>query len=200
MEEDPFDTVQNLERQFYNEGYALGLEDGTKAGLLEGRFFGLEKGFDKFVEMGKLRGRSIVWSSRLSSTGPHDLSISIPPDTSPSTLQEEAGHLGSPDETSKEQGTRGAATTYRLLQFPYGVRLGKHLHTFHALSEPESLDTHNSEDAVSEYDERLKRAKTKAKIIEKLIGEESTSMSNSLGESNADDASIEDANILNARH
>src|SRR5271156_4071878 len=54
MESDPFDDLLSLEDRFYNEGFQLGTTDGVKAGRIEGRVFGLEKGFEKYVEMGIL--------------------------------------------------------------------------------------------------------------------------------------------------
>lgn len=51
---------------FYQEGYILGLADGEQAGRTEGRVFGLEKGFEKFLELGRLQGRCSVWKARIS--------------------------------------------------------------------------------------------------------------------------------------
>lgn len=62
---DPFDTLFNLEDQYYSEGYNLGVADGSQAGRVEGRVFGLEKGFEKFAAMGALAGRCAVWEARL---------------------------------------------------------------------------------------------------------------------------------------
>ncbi|KAK7565831.1 hypothetical protein IWX91DRAFT_334956, partial [Phyllosticta citricarpa] len=64
-DDDPFTHPQNLESIYYNEGFSLGRTDGTRAGRIEGRVFGLEKGFDKFFAMGRLGGRAGVWGARL---------------------------------------------------------------------------------------------------------------------------------------
>ena len=201
MEEDPFDAVQNLEEQYYREGYALGLADGIKAGHREGRFFGLEKGFEKFLEMGQLRGRSIVWSSRLRAL------TDRPEPCTPKTcnlsqfiLKEKNETMNIVVRTSKKEAMKASEMTSSLPRFPYGLRLEKHLQTFHALTEPDSLDTHNNEDTVSHFDDRLKRAKAKARIVEKLIDEESVSTRNSLSDTNVDNTNIEDANILSVRY
>lgn len=61
---DPLDDILDLENQYYREGYDLGLEDGSRAGRIEGRVFGLEKGCEKFLQMGRLNGRAAVWSAR----------------------------------------------------------------------------------------------------------------------------------------
>lgn len=64
---DPFDALLSLEDQYHHEGYTLGLADGARAGRIEGRTFGLEKGFEKYLELGRLNGRADIWKSRLSS-------------------------------------------------------------------------------------------------------------------------------------
>src|SRR5882762_2032425 len=65
MEDDPFESVLDLEETYYQEGYDLGVADGSRAGQIEGRVFGIEKGFEKFAAMGMLHGRAAVWASRL---------------------------------------------------------------------------------------------------------------------------------------
>ncbi|KAH8153763.1 uncharacterized protein LAJ45_01530 [Morchella importuna] len=62
---DIFDSLLSLEEDFYQEGYALGVKDGEQAGRIEGRAFGLEKGFEKFLELGRLQGRCSVWKARI---------------------------------------------------------------------------------------------------------------------------------------
>ncbi|MCJ1404747.1 hypothetical protein MMC11_007973 [Xylographa trunciseda] len=190
MEDDPFDSVLNLESQFYDEGHALGIADGTRAGHIEGRVFGLEKGFEKFIEMGKLHGRSIVWANRLSRarTGTNPLI-----DTPQEQKTPQPGH----------EPTLTEPTSKSLPPLAANVRLEKHVQTFLALVELESLSTQNKEDDVSEFDDRLKRAMSKAKVIEKLIGEDFQSGAGSVsdgGRTGAGDGSIEDISILHARH
>lgn len=74
---------------FYQEGYTLGLADGEQAGRIEGRVFGLEKGFEKFLELGRLQGRCSVWKARIS------YSI-IPPTTGEGTGPAKGVHITSP--------------------------------------------------------------------------------------------------------
>ena len=50
-------------------------------------------------------------------------------------------------------------------------RLQKHIQTLSALTEIESLSTQNTEDAVSDFDDRLKRAEGKVKVIQSILGE-----------------------------
>merc|ERR1711964_315666 len=60
---------------------------------------------------------------------------------------------------------------FSLHAMPENQRLAKHLKVLHALAESESLSTENTEEAVSDFDDRLKRAQGKAKIIERIVGE-----------------------------
>jgi Essential protein Yae1, N terminal len=49
--------------RYHAEGHAQGLADGSVAGLSEGRTFGLESAFKKFLPMGQLHGRADMWRS-----------------------------------------------------------------------------------------------------------------------------------------
>jgi len=140
MQSHAFDEVLGLEEQFYDDGFRQGHEDGVKAGRIEGRTFGLEKGFEKYVESGKIYGRSLIWANR--------------------SLHYQARRPGNTVETSK-----------KLPNLPDNPRLTKHLKVLHAVSESASLSTENSEEAVSDFDDRLKRAHAKAKIVERMVGE-----------------------------
>ncbi|KAH6840675.1 hypothetical protein B0I37DRAFT_418683 [Chaetomium sp. MPI-CAGE-AT-0009] len=120
---DPFDTLLTLEDQFYSEGYDQGMADGLAAGRAEGRQLGLERGFLKFVESGRLQGRAIVWASR-------------------------AG-----------MGTKGK------------MEVEMHITTLYALAETESLSTENNDEAVDDFDDRLRRAQGRFKVIERMVGE-----------------------------
>lgn len=134
---DPFDDVLHLEDRFYSEGYEQGVADGDRAGRVEGRSFGIEKGFEKFVEAGRLYGRSVVWANRLQQSQPA-----------------EGGKSPLP-------GLRGG-----------GARLEKNVVTLHALVEPDTMSTENSDEAVNDFDDRVKRAQGKARVIERQVGEE----------------------------
>ena len=61
---DPLESLLSLEDEYYTEGHTLGLADGARAGRIEGRIFGLQKGFEKYLEMGRLGGRAAVWRAR----------------------------------------------------------------------------------------------------------------------------------------
>lgn len=168
-----FDDLLYLEERFYNEGYALGLCDGEKAGRMEGRIFGLEKGFEKYMEMGRLHGRCLVWNAR------------CPP------LQVTPA-LGTPI----KQVIRDTQQRNDLANNP---RLEKHLRVLYALTEPASIAIENTEDAVTDYDDRYKRAVGKTKVIERALGEGPLDDDRAPLNGATNDPNIEDVNILKAR-
>ncbi|KAJ4267693.1 hypothetical protein NW762_003807 [Fusarium torreyae] len=133
---DPFEDVLNLEERFYSEGYQLGIKDGVQAGRIEGRSFGMQKGFEKFLESGRLASKAIVWANR------------IPP----------------------KDGASSSGETCTLPPLPRNARLKKNINTLYALVEPDTLSTENSDEAVQDFDDRVKRAQGKAKIVERMAG------------------------------
>ncbi|KAK6579602.1 hypothetical protein PZA11_007838 [Diplocarpon coronariae] len=152
MDASSFDEVLALEEQFYSEGFRQGMDDGVAAGRVEGRTFGLEKGFEKYVESGRLYGKSIVWANRMS------------------RLRRDTGE---PARASMAARSADASTSpcLALGALPENHRLAKHIKVLHALAESESLSTENTEEAVSDFDDRLTRARGKAKVIERIVGE-----------------------------
>lgn len=205
MEDDPFDSLLGLEDQYYKEGYDLGVKDGSQAGLIEGRLFGLERSFEKYAAMGILHGRSALWAGRL-----------------PRPQTETSGTLTMVDESrrprhaycpqyklpNQEEDTSLARGTIH--QLPLNARLEKHIRILYALTEPASLSKENSEESVSEFDDRLKKADGKFKIIEKLLDESSTGSQvtarpamrtgQAFEQNSKADASIEYVSSLRARH
>ena len=212
MEEDPFDRLLDLEDTFYNEGYELGVADGARAGLIEGRVFGLEKGFEKFIDMGRLHGRSVIWAGRLSRTqnSQQQIHVKEPGKTTDNDVQGDPPPFSRSSKAQRDDHSESSPSMLPLLSD--NMRLEKHIRTLYALTEPESLSTQNNEGAVSDFDDRLKRAQAKAKIIEKSIGEGAGGNDGHQPEigilgsalpfvraGNADN-SIEEVNILKARH
>ena len=202
-EPDPFDDLLSLEDKFYKEGYDLGVSDGVRAGRVEGRLFGLEKGFEKYAAMGRLHGRAIIWAGRLPETKSQvDAESNGGEKKSATTSAEQSGQ--------EESASKGASCKVHSL--PANPRLESHIRTLYALTEPGSLSTENSEESVSDFDDRLKRAEGKIKIIEKLTGEMVSGEilgESSLGEQGAlqraktnkkEDGCIEDISSLHARH
>jgi Essential protein Yae1, N terminal len=165
MADDLFDGILNLEDESYEEGYQLGVADGSQAGRIEGRIFGLEKGFEKFIEIGRIHGRACVWGARLSTD-----KGSVPQSSELIDLQSmltDAEKM--PQEEDSSRINPDAPVTMENL--PSNRRLEKHIRTLFALVEPESMSTQNTEDAVSDFDDRYKRALSKVKVIENIIGE-----------------------------
>lgn len=138
QDQDPFDDLFNLEDGFYDEGFRQGQADGERAGKIEGRTLGLENGFKKFAESGRLHGKAVIWANR---------------------LYPEEGERG-------PGGGRGG-----LPPLPHSTRLQKNLRMFYALIEPNTLSTANTDEAVNDFDDRVKRAQGKARVIEKMVGE-----------------------------
>ncbi len=170
-EADPFDSLLSLEDKFYKEGYDLGVSDGTHAGLIEGRLFGLERGFEKYVSMGNLYGRAVIWTGRLPTT--QEILVPDERDTGAGGTERIFQSLSVQERKRGSFGpkTENLPARTRVPDLPVNMRLEKHVRTLYALTEPESLSTANDENAVSEFDDRLNRAEGKIKILEKLTGE-----------------------------
>ena len=164
--DDPFEDILNLEDQYYKEGYDLGVTDGSRAGRIEGRIFGLEKGFDKFVEMGRLSGRAGVWNARLA-------------------------------KSSTVTGERASSSNN--LPLKGSERLRRHVDRLRDLTDPETLSTENSEDAVAEFDERLRDAKAKALLISRIVGEDS-GKSSAVDDSHAEEVKTPTGGLRVKRH
>ncbi|KAH0435852.1 hypothetical protein CcaCcLH18_04634 [Colletotrichum camelliae] len=148
--DDPFDDVLNLEEQFFAEGFRQGTEDGILAGKIEGRSVGLAKGYEKFLESGRIHGRSVVWANRLS-------------------LPQKTAAVPTPAGASSSQPTK--SKTCSLPPLAPNARLEKNVTAAFALVEPETLSKENNDDAVNDFDDRFKRAQGKVKIIERMTGE-----------------------------
>ncbi|KAL8691181.1 MAG: hypothetical protein Q9218_003531 [Villophora microphyllina] len=175
MASDPFETVLDLEDTFYKEGHDLGVQDGQRTGLVEGRLFGLEKGFEKYATIGRFHGISTIWSARLSPAPRNPESDKVREDHG--ALPTNSLNRQSPAQDGERRNAPNVPVEVSTLlsRIPYNARLEKHIRTLYALTEPASLSTDNNEEAVSDFDDRLKRAKGKTKIIENLLGEEFTS-------------------------
>jgi len=172
-----FDKVLDLEEQFYHAGYQQGLNDGAHAGKVEGRTFGLEQGFEKYKAMGQLYGQSLIWTDRT-------------PQFHQSTPSDSTEAVPTPLDQLRNQ---------RLPLLPDNPRLAKHITTLLALSESASLSTVNTEDAVTEFNDRLKRAQAKAKIIAKITGEDVHGSNGKAATSKSGKTNIEDANAFDTR-
>lgn len=190
MESNLLDGLLDIEEQFYNEGYNLGVADGAEAGYTEGSVFAVEKGFEKFVEMGRLYGKALVWAQRLAESNPSETSDQ-PLDQSVAS----ADGIGLDPSIYKKMATLPA----------HSARLTKNLSTLLELVDPASLDMTNTEEAVNDADERLKGAAVKAKLIQRAMGEGEESLDARPGMKEGPKpgdgtGSIEDISSLNVRH
>ncbi len=162
-ESDPFDALLTLEDTLYTTAYTLGVSDGAHAGRIEGRIFGLEKGFEKFADLGQLHGKSVIWASRLPNLTPNsklDSNFS-------SSQEKKEGEEGKLARGGSDDGIGRNA----LPPLPPNPRLQNNTTLLHSLTDPETFDTANTEEAVADFDDRFKRAGAKAKVIERIVGE-----------------------------
>ena len=166
-----FDELLHLEDRYYREGYDAGQADGTHAGLVEGALFGVDKGFEKAVRMGRLSGRAAVWQRRFQSTKPP------PPSSSPPVVP---GHGGSNENKAvvaeEDAAAAAAGAGVAVDQLPWlsastNPRLAKHLGALSATTDAASLSGANTDAAVAEFDERLAKAVAKARLIANVVAE-----------------------------
>ena len=189
MGDDALDDLLNLEENYYQEGYDLGEADGTHAGLVEGKLFGVEKGFEKAMSMGRLSGRADVWLRRSR------------PSRAPTLQAAEVSTRPNPD-TSIQQAQAGPSTdlitalsAQNLPPLFANTRLGRHIESLLATTESTSFLSTNSDEAVAQFDERLTKAMAKAKVITNIIAEPSQ-IEDAVKQ---DHRSIEESGSLSAR-
>ncbi|KAL4868178.1 hypothetical protein BDV12DRAFT_106951 [Aspergillus spectabilis] len=191
MDNNLLESLLDLEEDFYKEGYDLGTADGAEAGYTEGSIFAVEKGYEKFVELGRLYGKALVWAQRLADM-----------------KQSTQGTLTNSDSVSEmieEKNSLEPSVCQSMASFPHSSRLAKNLDILLELVDPASLPMQNTEEGVTDVDERLKGAIIKAKLIQRAFGErEDTSDIHpdaQGGQASGDGTgSIEDISSLNVRH
>ncbi|KAI0875423.1 DUF1715-domain-containing protein [Hypoxylon argillaceum] len=176
---DPFDDLLNLEEQYYKEGYEEGFRDGAEAGRVEGYSLGLQKGFEKFIEAGRLQSKAVVWANRIPKYQQRrqqsQQSQPQPQYTlSKTQMQDSPGKLADEDDDSKE-GVDPSRNDTQLPLIHSNSRLEKNLEMLYGLVEPGTLSTNNDDEAVNDFDSRMKGANGKLRIIERAVGEGTTS-------------------------
>ncbi|KAL1842153.1 hypothetical protein VTJ49DRAFT_5926 [Mycothermus thermophilus] len=183
-EDDPFDTLLTLEDQYYTAGYNEGLADGEAAGRSEGRQLGLERGFQRFAESGLLRGRAIVWANRLrqQQQQQQQRQQAVP------SSEKQGGGSGQL-RLGEEQRGEQQQQVCRLPPLPDNPRLARHVSVLHALVDTDTLSTENTDEAVDEFDDRLRRARGRVKIIERIVGESGGTSGLSKSQERKEDAS-----------
>ncbi|KAF2002626.1 hypothetical protein P154DRAFT_520750 [Amniculicola lignicola CBS 123094] len=198
---DPFTTLLHLEDTLYTSAYTSGTLAGARAGRIEGRVFGLEKGFEKFAALGVLHGRACVWGGRTASNSSSKeadraretvLKPQRPNEGAMATDELDGGegqrmggeaeeveevYLKEAEQVCLKQTEQVHVKEHRhhnkppIPPLPPNPRLQKHISTLHALSDPPTFSTSNTEDSVADFDDRFKRAGAKVKVIERIVGE-----------------------------
>ena len=189
MVDDALDGLLNLEENYYQEGYDLGEADGTHAGLVEGKLFGVEKGFEKAMSMGWLAGRADVWLRR--SRQSEALSLQAAEVSSPLSVEKPTQQAQPGPSTDLVK----AISAQDLPLLSTNARLGKRIENLLAATDSASFSSTNSDESVAEFDERLTKAMAKAKVITNIIAEP-LQIENIV---NRDHRSIEESGSLPAR-
>lgn len=177
MADDLLGDVLELEDGFYNEGFEAGVADSAYAGMLEGKVFGIEKGYDKALELGKLNGRALVWQRRQQSTAQ---------DAAEKPSHTTSGGTSASQSTLDDalQAMNGLGTTSRLV---------KQIETLMTLSDTKNVPNDNSDASVSQVEDAIAKSKAKAKIVAVAAGEPLEAGAGPV-------AGIEDSIGLSARH
>lgn len=189
MDANLLDSLLDLEEDFYQEGYSLGVSDGAASGYTEGSVFAVEKGYEKFVEMGRLYGKALVWAQRLADSKASSSS---------------SGHEAS--DMSDGTVSLDPSICNSMPALPaHSARLARNLTTLMELVDPASMNMSNTEDAVNDIDERLKGAVVKAKLVQRAMGEAEDSFgpnadAKDMSRTGDGTGSIEDISALNVRH
>lgn len=63
------DLLLHLEQDYYEEGYREGQEESTRLQLMEGKEYGYQTGFQRFLVVGYIKGLVEYWESHIDSYG-----------------------------------------------------------------------------------------------------------------------------------
>ncbi|KAI9801368.1 MAG: hypothetical protein M1825_003347 [Sarcosagium campestre] len=188
---DPMEEVFGLEDQYVQEGFELGLKDGAKAGFSEGVEMGHEQGFERHIEFGRLYARARIWAARLPDIAPR-----LYRDEVSSTAVELTMHENTKGTSDDSKHTREITPTVgRLSENP---RLRKHLDILLRLVDPTTLVLENTESAGTGFEDRSRRARSKLKVIEKIINESADK--EVIGSGNDDGKTGRAMSVRNAEH
>jgi Essential protein Yae1, N terminal len=161
MSDDILDSVLDLEEESYQAGFEEGKADGAEAGYAEANTFGFEKGYQKALEMGKLHGRALTLNAFLAN--PNLIS----------NLTANASLVGQSIATlsisKPEENHQAAADTPSPPTPSENPRLKKHVDLLLRLTDPGTLSIDNSDESVEAFDDRMKKAVAKAKVIDRMI-------------------------------
>lgn len=163
MSDDLLDSVLDLEETSYQAGFDEGKADGAQAAFTEGLTLGMERGYQKALEMGKLHGRALMLNACLFDPNPTSVDDQADLCVTASASATSSKSLGNDDADT--------LSITSLPSLPDNPRLKKHVDILLKLTDPETLSADNSDEAVDAFDERMKKAIAKAKVIDKLIDE-----------------------------
>ena len=172
--DDLFDSLLDVEEGLYEEGYDLGVADGVEAGYVEGSVFAVEKGFENFLEIGRLYGKALVWAQRM--PGPNNHPDPIQQRSSGIHEHQHQHHNNDNDHSEnlinqKDEISLGPSACNDMSHLPRSSRLAKNLSSLLELVDPASLVMQNTEDALTDAEERRRGALVKAKLIQRVLGE-----------------------------
>jgi len=150
-----FDTLLSLESTFYDTGYTQGHRDGLRQSQFESRVFGVEQGYLKGVAMGRLMARAGMWKARLGAARQR--------------VQDDTKETKAANDDDKEPRSElpPLHANERLQK-----TLEKHVEKLLVYMDQSTLSPANTDDDVAEFDDRLKKAQSKVKVIERLVGED----------------------------
>lgn len=184
-----FDNLLNLEDQYYQEGLELGIADGQKAGRIEGRLFGIEKGFEKFFFTGEMNGRASFLFQQIPSEPPSAEAAG----STHLEAEEKNAKLKALLERFEEVVQQAAANNIRVRAEEevedHGQRLTKQIISLFDLTDPATLSSLNTEEAIDDFDERKRRAKAKLIMIDQALDAKARTSSSAVSSNKADVAS-----------
>jgi hypothetical protein len=162
MNDDILDSVLDLEDDSYQAGFDEGRADGLRIGSREAMIFGIETGYQKALEMGKLHGKALMLNACMVDPNPMPLG---PTGSAPTP-----SGIGLPSDTHPDDSNTFPPMP-KLPTIPTNERLKKHVETLLRLTDPSTVPLENTQAAVEEFDDRMRKAVAKAKVIDKLIAE-----------------------------
>ncbi|KAI1177223.1 hypothetical protein F4777DRAFT_577279 [Nemania sp. FL0916] len=204
--DDPFDELLNLEEEYYREGYEEGLRDGAESGRIEGYSLGLRKGFEKFVEAGRLQSKAVVWANRIpkyQQRRQNHQPANPRQDDDTSRQEEDQTRVSAQPaegEDKPREGGLASLSTGNSRQLPpihSNPRLEKNIELLYGILEPGTLSTSNDDEAVNDFDSRMKGAQGKVRLIERALGEAARARaSTTLSSPPAKNGDIEDTRAI----
>lgn len=149
------DSLLDLESTYEAQGHADGLRDGRAQAHTSAKLFGLEKGWEKYLPMAQLRWRAERYAEMYGVPIDPAIALSTPgSSSSPSSADSKPVAMQS-DDTRQQQ---------------HASRLQKHITTLLALTSANTLTYLNTDEAIGDFEERLKRAQAKCKVLERMLG------------------------------